>query len=311
VTGTFVSIGNGTQSFARLLDEVKRIAPQLPQPVVVQHGWTPFFSDSITNFDFTDEPKFVDLLQSSTLFITHGGGGSVFAAIRMGKRAVVVPRRKLHREVTDDHQLFFVEELARQQKIEPVLDVADLWPATQRALSNPSLSVEINDRLDGIEAVRLAVASLVTDPADKILLVTPSGGHLAEMRSLSPCYSARPHHFVINTPIILDDRMVGRTSILTLSRRDLKFFVNMKEAWDILRRERPRVILTTGGGFSVAFALVAKMLGVPIVYVETVAKVVIPTVTGRVMYRLADRFFYQWPYLEKFFPKGRFIGLIL
>jgi hypothetical protein len=29
------------------------------------------------------------------------------------------------------------------------------------------------------------------------------------------------------------------------------------------------------------------------------------------MYRLAERFFYQWPYLEPFFPKGEYVGLIL
>ena len=39
---TFVSVGNATQPFARLLDGVAAIARELPQPVFVQSGSTPF-----------------------------------------------------------------------------------------------------------------------------------------------------------------------------------------------------------------------------------------------------------------------------
>ena len=105
--------------------------------------------------------------------------------------------------------------------------------------------------------------------------------------------------------------MRDRTIEITLSQRDWKFFVNVTEAIQILRRERPKVILTTGGGFSVAFALVGKLLGIPTIYIETVAKVNVPTATGKVMYWIANRFFYQWPYLERYFPKGEYIGLVL
>jgi hypothetical protein len=34
---TFVSVGNATQSFSRLLDAVIDIAPTLPQPVIFQY----------------------------------------------------------------------------------------------------------------------------------------------------------------------------------------------------------------------------------------------------------------------------------
>jgi beta-1,4-N-acetylglucosaminyltransferase len=311
VTGTFVSIGNGTQDFSRLLDEVVRIADQLPQPVVVQHGRTPFSNATIEHFDFTDEDGFLTRLNACTLFITHGGGGSVFSSIRAGKKPVVVPRRKAQGEIVDDHQLYFAEELARQGKIEPVYDIADLADAAARVAANPVLRDDSADIARAIAVVSEAVHAFAPHPADPVLLVTPSGGHLTEMRNLAPCYADRPHHFVINTPIVEGPAMAGRTTVISVSQRDWKFFVNMGEAWTILRRERPRVILTTGGGFSVAFTLVAKLLRIPTVYVETVAKVIVPTATGRVMYPLADRFFYQWPYLEKYFPKGRFIGLIL
>lgn len=309
--GTFISIGNGTQDFSRLLNEVKRIAPQLPQPVVVQHGRTPFACDAVEHFDFTDEPGFKSHLARCAVFITHGGGGSVFTAVRMGKRPVVVPRRAAENEIVDDHQLWFADELARQGKVEPVYDVADLLAATQRVLADPAPADDSADTARAIDVVREAVHGFAPRPDDMVLLIAPSGGHLTELHSLAPCYVDRRRHFVINTPIVMDERMANRTTLLTLSQRDANFIFNIIEAWRIIRRHRPAVILTTGGSIAVPFIIFGWLLRIPTVYVETVAKVVVPTLTGRIVYPWATRFFYQWPYLDKFFPKGRFIGLII
>ena len=308
---TFVSIGNGTQSFSRLLDAVKTIADHLPQPVVVQHGRTPFFSDDIEHFAFTDESDFLDRLGKCQIFITHAGGGSVFSAIRLGKKPVVVPRRKAHDEIVDDHQMAFAEELARQRKIEPVYDVAELLDAVANVIANPHLPPEPEGERPAFAKIASAITAFAPNTDDPICLVTPSGGHLTEIRALAKIYSAHPHIFVINVPIVEPQDMQGRTHYLTLSERDWKLALNFWEAYTFLRRERPKVILTTGGAFSVAFTIIGKFLGIPTIYIETVAKVNIPTLTGRFMYRLADRFFYQWPQLQKFFLKGDYIGLIL
>ena len=308
---TFVSIGNGTQSFARLLDQVKAVADRLPQPVVVQHGRTPFVSERIEYFAFTDEAGFQARLAAASLFITHGGGGSVFAAIRAGKKPVVLPRLKRFDEIVDDHQIAFCEELERQGKIVYVRDAADLLAGVAAQKADPSLPTDAGDNSRAIAAVADAVVALAGHADDPVLLVAPSGGHLAEIRALAPVYRDRQHHFVINTPIAQPADMIGRTSLLTLSQRDWKFVVNVWEAFRILRRQRPRVILTTGGSISVPFTVVGRMMGIPTVYVETVAKVVVPTATGRIQYRIAARFLYQWSYLASYFPRGDYIGLIL
>lgn len=309
--GTFVSIGNGTQDFSRLLDEVKRVSAELPQPVVVQHGRTPFSSDVIEHFDFTDEAGFLERLSKCSLFITHGGGGSVFSAVKLGKKPVVVPRLKSFDEIVDDHQIAFAQELHRQGMIVPVYDVAQLKEASRAVLENPALPERADGTENTISLIGEAVGEFAPASSDPICLVTPSGGHLTEIRAMKEVYKDHPHHFVINTHIVQPEDMVGRTTVITVSQRDWKFLLNLVEAFRILRKRKPKVILTTGGGFSVAFTLVGKLLGIPTVYIETVAKVNVPTVTGRFMYHLADRFFYQWPYLKEHFPKGRYIGLIL
>jgi UDP-N-acetylglucosamine:LPS N-acetylglucosamine transferase len=86
------------------------------------------------------------------------------------------------------------------------------------------------------------------------------------------------------------------------------FFLNLLEAWKILRMEKPRLILSTGAGPVVPFTLVGKFLGIKTVFIETFTRVTKPSLTGRLMYWLADRFFYQWRLLETFFPKGIYGG---
>lgn len=146
----------------------------------------------------------------------------------------------------------------------------------------------------------------------KICIVSSCGGHLTEVRSLIPAYAAYQHFYVLNDQALLPPDMQGRTYFIAHSERDWKFFLNLWEALRILWRERPRVILSTGAGPAVPFALVGRFLfGCRIVFVETITCIERPSFTGRIMYRFAHDFFYQWKTLEHFFPKGRYGGTLL
>jgi UDP-N-acetylglucosamine transferase subunit ALG13 len=311
MTGTFITIGNSPRHFTRLLDGILRIYHLLPQPVIVQHGRTPFSHPEIEHFPFVDEAGFLAHVAKCSLLITHGGGGSVFSALKMGKTPVVMPRRASFGECVDDHQAVFAVELARQEKVVVAENTDDLLKAAHEALSRPPRSLGEARNTAALQAIAKAVAEFAPRTTDCVSLVTPSGGHLTEIRELSEAYRDHPHFFVVNVPLVEPPDMKGRTIVITLSERDWKFLVNLWEAFSILRTRRPSVILTTGGSFSVAFAVIGKLFRIPTIYIETVAKVNVPTMTGRLMYKLADRFFYQWNYLRAFFPNGEYIGLIL
>ena len=138
----------------------------------------------------------------------------------------------------------------------------------------------------------------------KICIVSSCGGHLTEARALLPVFEKYPHFYVINDRIELPRDMEGRTFFIKHSERDLLFFVNLLEAWRILRKERPSLILSTGAGPVVPFSIIGKFFGIPTIFIETFTRISKPSLTGRIMYRLADKFIYQWPPLERFFPKG-------
>lgn len=146
----------------------------------------------------------------------------------------------------------------------------------------------------------------------KICIVSSCGGHLTEVRALLPAYRDQPHFYVLNDKALLPADMAGRTYFIAHSERDWKFLLNLWEAWRILWRERPDAILSTGAGPAVPFALVGKLLfGLRVVFVETITRIEAPSMTGRLMYHLADDFFYQWKSLAPYFPKGTYGGPLL
>jgi UDP-N-acetylglucosamine:LPS N-acetylglucosamine transferase len=144
----------------------------------------------------------------------------------------------------------------------------------------------------------------------KIALVASCGGHLAEVRALRPVYERHEHFYVLNDRALLSKDMEGKTFFIRHSERDWLFFVNLWEAWRVLRRERPHLILSTGAGPVVPFALVGKLLRIPTIYIEISTTVTRPSISGRIMYHLADKFFYQWEGLKPYFPKGIYGGLL-
>lgn len=132
---TFVSVGNATQPFGRLVDAVLKIAPELPQPVVLQHGNT-----SIANAgpcvakQFLAMEEFGAQVAHADLLILHAGAGSVIHAIQAGKVPVVIPRRAQYGEHVDDHQLEFARALARTGKVVLAEDADALLDAATEAM---------------------------------------------------------------------------------------------------------------------------------------------------------------------------------
>ena len=145
----------------------------------------------------------------------------------------------------------------------------------------------------------------------KICIVSSCGGHLTEVRALKTLYQRYEHFYVLNDQVVLPKDMEGKTYFIRHSERDWLFFVNLWEARCILRKEWPNLILSTGAGPAVPFALIGKLFQIPIIFVEISAQVTEPSLSGRIMYYLADRFFYQWKSLESYFPKGSYGGLLV
>lgn len=130
----------------------------------------------------------------------------------------------------------------------------------------------------------------------KIALVSSHGGHLTELLELAPAFEE------CNTFYFCYDADTTRrlpNAYLTPNRpySPVQFLINFVRLWSIFGKERPDLLVSTGAEIAIPAFLVAKLRGVPSVYIECGAQVTRPSVTGRVVIHLADRFFVQWPEL--------------
>jgi UDP-N-acetylglucosamine:LPS N-acetylglucosamine transferase len=142
----------------------------------------------------------------------------------------------------------------------------------------------------------------------KICIISSCGGHLTEVRTLKGIYEQYKYFYVINDRIILPRDMEGKTYFIHHAERNWLYFINIWEAIRILHKERPCLILSTGAGAVVPFALIGKLYRIPTIFIETFTRVTKPSLSGKIMYYLAERFFYQWRPLQRYYPKGIYGG---
>jgi UDP-N-acetylglucosamine:LPS N-acetylglucosamine transferase len=142
----------------------------------------------------------------------------------------------------------------------------------------------------------------------RILIVSSVGGHLQEVLALLPAFDGHEVGLVVNDqadpPPSLDDWFWQ----IPHGERDLLFGAYFVWAWKVVRSFQPRVIVSAGAGHAVPFALIGRLHGAKVVFLETLTAVRRPSVTGRLMYHLSDLFLYQWDDLRKAFPRGHHVG---
>ena len=68
------------------------------------------------------------------------------------------------------------------------------------------------------------------------------------------------------------------------------------------------MVVCTGVLATVPMCLLCKLFGKKLVYIESYAKVRTPTLTGKLLYPFADRFYVQWRELLEFYPKAVYVG---
>jgi UDP-N-acetylglucosamine:LPS N-acetylglucosamine transferase len=82
----------------------------------------------------------------------------------------------------------------------------------------------------------------------------------------------------------------------------------MLSAGKIMLREKPDFIVTTGALISFPFCIYAKLMRAKIIYIETFARVNDRSLTGRLVYPMADLFLVQWESLLELYPKAKYVG---
>lgn len=147
----------------------------------------------------------------------------------------------------------------------------------------------------------------------KICLVGSSGGHLTHLYMLKPFWEKNARFWVTfdkaDANSLLKEEQVYHCYYPT--NRNIKaLLINTRLAWKILREERPDLILSSGAAVAVPFFYLGKLFGAKTVYIEVFDRIDKPTMTGKLVYPVTDKFIVQWEEMKKVYKKAMNLGSI-
>jgi len=148
----------------------------------------------------------------------------------------------------------------------------------------------------------------------KIAIVCSTGGHLFQLYILKDWWKKYERFWVT----------FRKEDALSMLKEEKKYWAyypttrnlwnlirNTILAWRILRKEKPDIIVSTGAGVAVPFFWLGKLFGAKTIFIEVYDRIDSPTLTGKLVYPVTDRFLLQWESQKKFYPRGIVVGEML
>lgn len=147
----------------------------------------------------------------------------------------------------------------------------------------------------------------------KIALVGSSGGHLTHLHMLKAFWEKHERFWVTFDKEDARSLLDGETFYpchYPTNRNIPNLIRNTKLALRLLKKERPDVIISSGAAVAVPFFYIGKLYGAKTIYIEVYDRIDAPTLSGKLVYPVTDRFIVQWEEMKKVYPKAINLGSI-
>lgn len=142
----------------------------------------------------------------------------------------------------------------------------------------------------------------------RLMLIASSGGHIFEMFCLRDFWADKERAWVsFPTPdarYLLKDEVEVHWAAHPTVRNVPNLVRNFGLAARLLRTKRPDLILTTGSGVAAPFFWLARVFGIPAIFVESITRTGDLSLTARLVRPFATKVLVQWPELV-----GRYRGV--
>lgn len=147
----------------------------------------------------------------------------------------------------------------------------------------------------------------------KICFASSTGGHFEQLMMLKPLMEQ-------HDSFILTEKTGYKISVdqypvfymTQVNRREIlfipKMIVNAFKSLGLYLKQKPDVIICTGVLAMIPMCLLMKLMRKKLIFIESFAKVSSPTLSGKLLYKYADRFYVQWEEMLQFYPDAIFKG---
>lgn len=153
----------------------------------------------------------------------------------------------------------------------------------------------------------------------KVLFISSTGGHFNELMQLKPLFERYDYNIVTEKDELTQkykQEYGNKISYLVYGTRKriitypFKLIYNCFKSLFFYIRLRPKYIITTGTHTAVPMCYIGKLFGSKIIFIETFANKNTKTLSGKLVYPIANLFLVQWEEMLKLYPKAIFGGSI-
>lgn len=162
-------------------------------------------------------------------------------------------------------------------------------------------------------------SKVIENEKKRILLVCSDGGHLAQMLELKELF-IKYNYLLVTEKTPATEALKSNYTIRYVNprpegqNRKLKFYLsillNFWLAFKMLIQHKPKVVITTGSHTAVPYCILAKILGIKVVWILSYARINSKAKSASLIYPIADRFLVQWPKMKLHYKKALYVGSI-
>ena len=315
----FVTVGTQLP-FDRLVQAMDEWAAAHPeQEVIVQTGGGEYRPQHMRSESFMGPERYKELLDKCSQVVAHAGTGSILSAQEYDRPLLIMPRSPELKEVRSDHQHSTCQKYADRPRVLIAWETVDLGPQLDDLLSMPPEGGV--SEADGSEAQALnaAIVGFVEGargrvdgaPSRRVVCACSTGGHLVEMLHMLPCLKG--HELIIMTSDAKDSVFVPayrHYAIREASRWSRsKGLSTWLQLMFLIPRLRPDVVLSTGAAPGFLAAMVGKLSGARVIWIDSLANVDRISLGGRLARIFTHLFLVQWSDLADG-TKARYAGRV-
>jgi UDP-N-acetylglucosamine:LPS N-acetylglucosamine transferase len=148
----------------------------------------------------------------------------------------------------------------------------------------------------------------------RICLAASAGGHLTQLLKLSESWQGYDTIYVTTSSLVREKlQKYGKIYTVGECNREhmLRVIVVVLRCINIILRERPDVVISSGAAVGCIMCFLSKLLGVEIIWLDSITNVERISLSGRMVRYIADLFLVQWPELAEQYVNVEYAGEVI
>ena len=148
----------------------------------------------------------------------------------------------------------------------------------------------------------------------RICLAASAGGHLTQLLKLSESWQGYDTIYVTTSSLVREKlQKYGKIYTVGECNREhmLRVIVVVLRCINIILRERPDVVISSGAAVGCIMCFLGKILGVEIIWLDSITNVERISLSGRMVRYIADLFLVQWPELAEQYVNVEYAGEVI